>query len=507
MATFAIYKSTTNPNDYTVNIAGKSLSGYTQIGYTSGSASELQNKIPELQTQNQTGDTQINDLYQRYFGRNANSEELSFWKTQPITGLENQLLNDYKTASGLTNYDGSPMQPGGQQTTNQISSSSPAPTQTETQTGYVYGNDVLGSKANNAAVNTLYQAYFGRNATQAELGNWGEGGGTDTTVQALEDFLKTERTKYGVTTPIKTLAEITGAAQAEEPGENDTTTPGGEPSNDILALSQRMASLPQEIVNSPEFNSLSQDQQSMLLMQWMAMRAQDEETRAQAQEALAQAQEIADPISKIQIAFVMDSIPDQFKITKMGIQGQLETAKERIAEITTLMGEASIEEQRTLEAIRRDYDAKAVNIEEQMADAGLTYSSKRSDAEKYLAMQNMDMREATQTGFAKQARNYEQNKRELQRQEQLTREAGEAQLKAIAAGAEGKLGSDMGGLSLEGLSGQKIGSVTAGLKTDAGEDINYKGSIEEQRRASIVDLSSKIQNLSGSSQLKKLFNL
>ena len=63
----------------------------------------------------------------------------------------------------------------------------------QTSTGYVYGDDVLDKKANNSAVNHLYQQYFGRDATQAELDNWGEKGGTDTTVRALEDFLKKEK--------------------------------------------------------------------------------------------------------------------------------------------------------------------------------------------------------------------------------------------------------------------------------------------------------------------------
>jgi len=87
---------------------------------------------------------------------------------------------------------------------------------------YVYGSDQLNNKANNAAVNTLYQAYFGRNATQAELDNWGEKGGSDTTVKALEDFLQKERTTYNVTTPVKTLAEITGQTQ-EQPSQQEST--------------------------------------------------------------------------------------------------------------------------------------------------------------------------------------------------------------------------------------------------------------------------------------------
>lgn len=74
--------------------------------------------------------------------------------------------------------------------------------------GFVYGEDILDKKANDAAVNTLYQAYFGRDANLAELQNWGGGGGPDTTVRSLEDFLKSERTKFGFTEPVKTLDQI-----------------------------------------------------------------------------------------------------------------------------------------------------------------------------------------------------------------------------------------------------------------------------------------------------------
>lgn len=63
---------------------------------------------------------------------------------------------------------------------------------------YVYPENVLGKKANDSAVNHLYQQYFGRDATQAELNNWGNRGGSDTTVGALEDFLRSEQIKYGI---------------------------------------------------------------------------------------------------------------------------------------------------------------------------------------------------------------------------------------------------------------------------------------------------------------------
>lgn len=77
--------------------------------------------------------------------------------------------------------------------------------QYETQgSQYVYDAGHLGSKANNAAVNQLYNSYFGRDATAAELANWGDKG--TSTVKQLEDFLQKERTKYNYTAPVKSLA-------------------------------------------------------------------------------------------------------------------------------------------------------------------------------------------------------------------------------------------------------------------------------------------------------------
>ena len=87
--------------------------------------------------------------------------------------------------------------------------------------GYVYGEDVLDKSANDAAVNTLYNAYFGRDANAAELKNWGAGGGLDTTVRALEDFLKKERTKFNYNEPIKTLDEIRAGTNIPPEQDND----------------------------------------------------------------------------------------------------------------------------------------------------------------------------------------------------------------------------------------------------------------------------------------------
>jgi len=80
----------------------------------------------------------------------------------------------------------------------------------ETDAGdYQYGADVLDKKPNAAAVNTLYQSYFGRDAFTKEGANevaeWTQ---SHQTVRALEDFLKEERTKYKITEPIKPIGTV-----------------------------------------------------------------------------------------------------------------------------------------------------------------------------------------------------------------------------------------------------------------------------------------------------------
>lgn len=92
---------------------------------------------------------------------------------------------------------------------------------------YTYSGDQLSKKANDAAVNTLYQSYFGRDASRAELDNWGSKGGSDTTVQALEDFLKTERTRYGAEDiPVRTLQDIKTGVTVQQKREKDQPITG-----------------------------------------------------------------------------------------------------------------------------------------------------------------------------------------------------------------------------------------------------------------------------------------
>lgn len=110
---------------------------------------------------------------------------------------------------------------------------------------YLYSSDVLDKKANNAAVNALYNAYFNRDASAAELKNWGVSGGADTTVRALEDFLKQERVKYGVKEPVGTLGQIVKPVNVNLKDATTGTVTGGTTRTDVeKAMQENIATAP-----------------------------------------------------------------------------------------------------------------------------------------------------------------------------------------------------------------------------------------------------------------------
>lgn len=118
---------------------------------------------PEEETSPAGGDVvpteSINALYQKYFGRDATTEEANHWRTQGEAALEAQLLIDYNAATGLNGYDGSPVTEGNNQTDNQIAGT-PGETLGETPTG----TGEINTQAAHA-VNQMYQKYFNRDAT------------------------------------------------------------------------------------------------------------------------------------------------------------------------------------------------------------------------------------------------------------------------------------------------------------------------------------------------------
>lgn len=407
-------------------------------------------------------------------------DKLNWLKSQGATGNLDTFINQFNSA--LPEFKSSQTS----QTTN---------TQTGTQSAqqYVYSGTQLDAKANNAAVQTLYQAYFNRPASQEELDNWGDKGGTDTTVKALEDFLKQERAtavQNGVTNlpAIRTIQEIQSGVQPEmNTGANDWQ--GG------------MWDLPAELVNSSYFKNLTPEMKSMLELMFVSSKAQTAEDQKRTEEAFNQAKELIDPASKVLLEFGRQAIVDQFSTTKASTEEQLLRSQETLNEIGKLMENASLDQQQELGALARQFEQNIQSLEDQSAEAGLTYSSKRSDLERFIGEQNIDLRQSSERNYSTKLRNLETNKAQAERQTDLIRQAGEAQLREIARGAEQSLGtSEFEKLNLTGLSG----STLASQKTKTGE--NFAGTIEDQRRQQILQLSEILKNYSNPSQIQELYN-
>ena len=172
-----------------------------------------------------------------------------------------------------------------------------------TQAGqFVYGADVLNKKANDAAVRTLYEAYFNRQPSLEELKNWGSQGGADTTVQALETFLQGERDRYGYKTPVRQLQNgqlaapqpqiadtFQNIAPATEPFQFPTGTPGA--TTDLLTKSNdEITKVQTEIQNLKEEWKRRQEE---IKAQTIDQRAIDRQTASEGQKINSQLADLA----------------------------------------------------------------------------------------------------------------------------------------------------------------------------------------------------------------------
>jgi len=165
------------------------------------------------------------------------------------------------------------------------------------------------------------------------------------------------------------------------------------------------------------------------------------------------------------------------------------------------MEDATFEEQQMLGSLARSFERNIESIESQAAESGLTYSSKRAEEERFIGEQNLDTIRSTRRGTERRLQELDVEKAAQERQEKLTREAGEATLKQIARGTEELVGTEeTKKLGLTGLSGTKLGT-TGGKEGLA----NLPGSIEQNRRQQILSLANTFGQFQEPSQINQLF--
>jgi len=357
---------------------------------------------------------------------------------------------------------------------------------------FVFGEEFLDKKANNAAVNQLYQSYFSRDASQAELNNWGSKGGADTTVRALEDFLKNERNN-AVENGETNLPEVRGI--------------DGRIISDVADKTKSVEEIVKNILeNDPRFASLSDDKKFMTEKAIEGFTSVNPAEKAKAQKFLKEAQDIVDPENRLLLGFALDSIPDEFRIEKQSLEDKITTGQKRLEDINALMEDLPLEKQQEILALRRNFEQTIGNLQEQQTQAGGAFSSRRSQAEEAISLAQRDIQRSTNRSFDRRMSEIERTKEENEKNLKLTREAGQAQLKAMARSAEAQVGTEkFGGLNLKGLQGQPIAPI--GGSTQKGEKLDLlKGDIETQRRQQILNLANTLGKTSDPEAVKQLFN-
>ena len=260
--------------------------------------------------------------------------------------------------------------------------------------------------------------------------------------------------------------------------------------------------LPESIANSAEFQSLTDDEKALLELKWTAIVSKQDETKQRASDAFDQALAEVSPFSRVLVKFALDQIPDQFSTTKLSLENQLTNNQETLAEIDKIREDLPLEQQQQLNEISRNFERNIEGVEEQMADRGLSFSTKRTDLENFIGQQNLELVQSTKRGFSQRIREVDRAKKQTERQQELTRKAGEAQLKQIARGAEEVVGTERAeGLDLKGLGGEAIKPIggTDGTK-------KFIGTLEQQRREKVAGLTESIKNLDNPQAVENLFN-
>lgn len=233
-----------------------------------------------------------------------------------------------------------------------------------------------------------------------------------------------------------------------------TTQPGGATEKkDFTDIS----SLPDRIKNDPAFQALSEDNKALAAFQWNSMQASDALTKIRAKEALIEATKLAQPAFKQALLLATDDIErnlssflagntdeqkklevlldqkkqdliskaDQLTATEVesalkdmesiriikdqairegesreaGVAADLGRINRRMSALSEDLKygreQLSIEEQAQLSRSLREYERSLQSTQEAAADAGLGFSSIRTEAEKRLAEDLQDVSEST----------------------------------------------------------------------------------------------------------------
>ena len=240
------------------------------------------------------------------------------------------------------------------------------------------------------------------------------------------------------------------------------------------------ATIPDWLKNNSDFQRLPKDMQDYLVQYYAILQIQDTETQKKLNDALAQAQIQANPYWAEVIRMAQDELTRaigaeeaDFVTKQKDLQIKINQIKEDLA---TKKKDLTIDEQAELARQARAYQNDLDTLRESAAGAGLTFSTKREQAESKLATQNLDIVESTKRQYMRQARDLETAAARVETEalakiDEYQRILGESEFNLIRS-AESKLGT----ANLPSLPGITTGASSLG---------GISGSIGEQKTKDI----------------------
>ncbi len=352
-----------------------------------------------------------------------------------------------------------------------------------------------GVTANQNFINALYQEQFNRDATQTELDKFAG----RTVKDASNIILGADKSPFSIKQETPTQPTGQNAIQLPSGQIISPDDPNFEEFSKVEGATEVSSDL-SELENNPFYQNLSDDLKFIAETMQELVNETDPQRKAQLEEAIELAREEVDPFNKVMVDFALQSIPDQFRLSKLTTQEKLRRNQETLKEIGNLTEDATFEEQQALGSIARTFERNIETLESNLAEGGQTFGSRRAQEERFIGEQNLDIIQSTQRGTRAQLRRLDQQRKDTQEQEKLTREAGEATLKNIARIGEETLGTErFKDLGLKDLGGQAIKPVgTTGEK-------GFIGTLEAQRAEQIRSLADTFANFANPKEINKLF--
>ena len=214
-------------------------------------------------------------------------------------------------------------------------------------------------------------------------------------------------------------------------------------------LQARIDALPDSIKNSPEFKALTPDQQEISVYNYEVQLSNNEAKATALANALEQATAQADPYWRNLYAIAQDEVLQSFEQARGDFESSLVRQQNIIQNINQDLSSNkefySLEQQKELTDLSRNYQSNVESVVAGAADRGLTFSTKRKIAEQKLAEENQGLVESSQRQYNKQITELqnEANRGNLSAQQEISdlqRRLGETQ-QSIGLGAESTLGT------------------------------------------------------------------